>query len=152
MKFIRKILLLIVLMFSFHNVSSATLPEGDMIGDWTLIRAEQVYRYTDGDFGGNMTYVYYEPRNREVYIIVHGTKDGLVMNGVSPKKAVRQIMEKSKHKFAKFDKISFICCYSNQHKGFYSKEYNCEVDFPVNSNRQLILKTGKHHFRYGEWE
>ena len=82
---------------------------------------------------------------------MHGLEDGTVMNGISVKTALNNILKSNKDKLGYFSTIKVVCCFSNKHKNFFSKTWNANVEFIANSDKKLIVYAGKRGFKYAEW-
>lgn len=137
--------------FFFYNNCFAQEYNGYVKGELVSVKSELVTKFKDNGYGSNFYFMYYNADTKIVSLVMHGLENGNVMDDISPKTAVNSIMQKNKDKIQEVKKIDIYCCYSKQHKNFYSKKWQCDVNFPVNSSEKLIVYSGKSLFKYGEY-
>lgn len=122
------------------------------IGEKTSIPAQLIEKHPEVQYGSEMYYLYKDPDNPTIYIVMHGLDNRLVMNGISVKSALNKILKKNKDKLGYFSTIKVVCCFSNKHKNFFSKTWNADVEFIANSDKKLIVHAGTRGFKFSEWE
>lgn len=138
--------LFVLFMFAVWPLNIA---EGKNISEQIIVEAEIVTAHRAKDFGDEMYYLY---RNGEtLYIVIHGQEDGRVMDGISAKSAVHKILRENEKKLEEpYSKILIVCCYSNAHQDFFSREWNAQVEFLADSDKELIVHLQNTQFSFSE--
>lgn len=114
-----------------------------------VIEADIITAHRASEYGSQMYYI--SQKNNILYIVMHGSEDGLVMDGISIREAIWKILRDNKKKLTNpFAEINVICCYSNQHKGYFDKKRNLKVNFLANSDKKLKVNIKNHQISFEE--
>lgn len=114
-----------------------------------VIEADIITAHRASEYGSQMYYI--SQKNNILYIVMHGSEDGLVMDGISIREAIWKILRDNKKKLTNpFAEIQIICCYSNKHKGYFDKKRNMKVSFLANSEKKLKVNIKNHQISFEE--
>lgn len=116
------------------------------------IEADIVSYHSAKEYGADMYYL--SRKEDHLYMVMHGWRDGTVMDGISVKNAVNEILEENREKLAgtPFNKITIVCCYPGAHSGYINQKHGFSVSFVSKSQKELRVHITDKRISFCEWE